>query len=171
MKTNITILLTLLAVAATPAWARPGRPGKPGAGSRPLPADVIAKYDTDGDGSLSIAEREAMRTAIETERAAARAEFIEKYDTDGDGVLSEAERATAKATQEAEKLAALKEKFTSLDTDASGGLSAAEWAAGAPDGAAPEAVAAAFDRKDSNGDDTISLEEFTAKPARANKRK
>lgn len=164
MKTTTALTIAALGLTMTFASARGGRPGS--GAPRPLPADVLEKYDTDGDGTLSDAEKAAMRAAIEAEREAKRAEIIAKYDTDGDGVLSEAERAAAKAAMEAEKLAALTEKFTALDTDASGGLSAEEWAAGAPEGADATKVAAAFDKKDADDDDSISLAEFTAKPAR-----
>jgi len=170
MKTPAILLLTVLGLTASLASARGGRPG-PGPGGRPgpsreLPAEVIAQYDTDGDGVLSGEEKAAMRAAIEAERDAKRAEFIAKWDADGDGVLNAAERAAAKAAMEAEKLAALTEKFNALDTDASGGISAEEWAAGAPEGADATKVAEAFDRKDADDDSSISLEEFTAKPAR-----
>ena len=166
MKTKLTILLTALGLTASLASARGGRPGHGTGSPRPLPADVLEKYDTDGDGVLSDAEKAAMRAAMEAERAAARAEFIAKYDADGDGVLNAEERAAARAAMEAEKLAALTEKFNALDTDASGGLSAEEWAAGAPADADAAKVAAAFDHKDADDDGSLSLAEFTAKPAR-----
>lgn len=51
-------------------------------------AELVEKYDTDGDGQLSAAEKQAAREAI-------RAKQIEKYDTDGDGELSREERRAA----------------------------------------------------------------------------
>lgn len=87
---------------------------------RPINGDerrskMLELFDTDGDGILSDAEREAAKTemgqrAASTERgprsgargprqgnSGKRQEMLEKFDTDGDGVLSEAEREAARA--------------------------------------------------------------------------
>lgn len=164
MKTAASILLALgMSAAIAGAHGKGGKGGPKGpGGERGLPPEVLAEYDTDGDGVLSDTEKAAMKAAMEAKRA----EFIAKYDTDGDGVLNAEERAAAQAAMEAAKLAEQKAKFAALDTDSSGGLSAAEWAAGAPEDATDEQVAAAFAKKDADADDSISLEEFTARPAR-----
>ena len=72
-------------------------------------AELVAKFDKDGDGKLSEEERKAAR-------AAHKAEFMEKHDTDGDGELSDDEK---KAAREARK-AKFMEKF---DKDGDGELS------------------------------------------------
>jgi Ca2+-binding EF-hand superfamily protein len=55
----------------------------------------MKKYDTDGDGELSAAEREAMHEEMGNKW---RKDMIQKYDTDGDGVVSAEERAVAERT-------------------------------------------------------------------------
>ncbi|MBK1833371.1 EF-hand domain-containing protein [Roseibacillus ishigakijimensis] len=62
---------------------------------RELPAEVIAKFDTDGDGKLNEEERKAAREARRAEFEKRRAEMLEKFDTDKDGKLSQEERKAA----------------------------------------------------------------------------
>jgi len=78
----------------------------------PCPAEFLAAHDTDGDGTLSDAERQVAREAR-------KAEFLGKYDADDDGTLSDEEREAAHAGRQAEVL----EKY---DTDDDGTLSDAE---------------------------------------------
>ncbi len=72
-------------------------------------AELIAKFDKDGDGKLSEEERKAAHEAH-------KAEMMEKYDTNGDGELSDEEK---KAAHDARK-AKFMEKF---DKDGDGELS------------------------------------------------
>ncbi len=58
-------------------------------------AYMLKKFDANGDGKLSEAERATAK--------AHRKEMVAKHDTDGDGKLSEAERAAAKAAIKAKK--------------------------------------------------------------------
>ena len=58
-------------------------------------AQLLEQFDTDGDGTLSDAERQAAREAR-------RAELLEKYDADDDGTLSDAEREAAREARKAE---------------------------------------------------------------------
>lgn len=99
----------------------------------------LSAADSDGDGTLSEAEREAFR-------AARRAEILAAFDADEDGSLSPGERAVAKAARR-------QARFDELDADASGGLSPAE---------VEEAcrLAARFDEVDTDGDGVISAAEF-----------
>lgn len=55
-------------------------------------AGFKARLDTDGDGTVSDAEREAGRAAM-------KARMLERFDTDGDGTLSETEREAMKAAR------------------------------------------------------------------------
>ncbi|MDB4328239.1 hypothetical protein N9978_02860, partial [Akkermansiaceae bacterium] len=48
-------------------------------------AEMLKKFDKDGDGELNDDEKKAMREA-------GKAAIIKKYDTDGDGVLSDEEK-------------------------------------------------------------------------------
>jgi Ca2+-binding EF-hand superfamily protein len=156
MKPNKFLLITALVLGSSVlAVAAPTKSKQP-----PLPPEVLAKYDTDGDGKLSDAEKAAMKADLEAKRK----ELIAKFDTDGDGVLNATERAAAEAYVQAQRLAEQTAKFAELDKDSSGGLSAEEFAAGAPKGATAAKIAAAFKRIDKNADSSISLDEFTAKP-------
>lgn len=115
---NATKLLTLGALIGTcsfataqdaapaPAPAPPAQGDKPKHPDRPpreIPAEILKKFDTDGDGKLSPDEVKAMREARE-------AEMLKKYDKDGDGKLSEDERKAMRADMEA-KFKALVEKY------------------------------------------------------------
>lgn len=69
-------------------------------------AELIAKYDKDGDGVLSDEEKAAMEAAAAARREAGKArmaEMMKKYDKDGDGKLSDEEKAAMKADMEQHK--------------------------------------------------------------------
>ena len=152
MKTS-TLILAAMTMAGSLLTAKEAPHAAP-----PVPPDVLAKYDTNSDGKLDATELAAMKADLEAQRKA----LIAKYDTNGDGVLNATERAAMQADLEAQHVAELKAKFTALDTDISGGLSLAEFTVGAPTGATPAQVQAAFNRLDKNKDSSISLDEFLA---------
>lgn len=117
---KLTHLITLAALVGTCAIAtaqdKPARP------KRPIPKEVLEKYDTDKDGDLSAEERAPMladRKAAEEKRKAAA---LKLYDKDGDGKLSEDERKTMREGMEATRKAFM-EKY---DTDKNGKLEPAE---------------------------------------------
>ena len=63
-------------------------------------AEILEQFDTDGDGQLSEAERQAAREsgAFSGKRGRGekrRQQILEEFDADGDGQLSEAERQAA----------------------------------------------------------------------------
>lgn len=158
MKTyHLLTLPAFLALTATSLFAAPKGGGK---GPPPLPPEVLAKYDTNGDGKLDDTEKAAMKADLEAKRKA----LIAKYDVDGNGVLDATERAAMEAALEAEHLAELTAKFTALDTDASGDLSLTEFSAGAPSGATAARIQEHFTKLDTDKSGGISLAEFTAKP-------
>lgn len=108
-------LLTTLSVHA-------GDDDKP---PRPTREEIIQQFDTNGDGQLDQAERQAVREHMQANRPEGRRGPAE-FDTDGDGKLNKAERAAADA--------ALRERATGnervmqrFDTDGDGNLSDAEW--------------------------------------------
>jgi len=97
-----TTLITLGALIGTCGFAvaqeaKPKRPDRP---QREIPADVLKKFDKDGDGKLSPDEAKTMR---ETRQA----ENLKKYDKDGDGKLSDEERKIRQADMEAKRKALL----------------------------------------------------------------
>lgn len=98
-----TVLALALIGAASMAQAQD--PGDGQGGKRPDREEMKKKYDADGDGILSEAERNKMREETGGRRGGPRGpgggkdggrpdreEMKKKYDTDGDGTLSEAER-------------------------------------------------------------------------------
>ena len=60
-------------------------------------AKFMEKFDTDKDGKISDAEKEAIKAAREARKAEMKAKFMEKFDTNKDGQLSDEEKAAAKA--------------------------------------------------------------------------
>lgn len=119
--TTLTILLGTCLIAG--AEGRPDRAGGSGGPVRPdnrvRPMDpspeMLKKFDADGDGKLSEAERAKMRETIEQQHK----EKLKQFDTDGDGQLSEAERAKMREAYQGEWL----KKF---DADGDGKLSEEE---------------------------------------------
>ena len=103
-------------------------------------ASKVKKFDSDGDGKLSEAEREIARSTRKAERLGA-------YDKDKDGTLSKAEKADFlhdKAT----------EKFETIDSNGDAELSLTE----AKNSCSP--LAFHFDKVDADGNDSISWTEF-----------
>ncbi len=142
--TGLTALLTLTSVflyaADEDGPRKPGAPRRGPHGGRPeMHADVMKKFDVDGDGKLSEAERTDLRAAIK-ERAEKR--MLERHDADGDGVLSDGEREKMREEYRArredmarrfrgrrvEMSSELKDELLELfDTDTDGELSEEEW--------------------------------------------
>lgn len=102
---------------------------------------LIAHYDTDGDGALSEAERDALREDFGGGRRGRphvvrklRREFLSRlYDADRSGDLDEGERAELNADLEARCEAQKAHRLANYDADASGDLSESEWQALAAD--------------------------------------
>lgn len=86
-------------------------------------AEVIQKYDTNGDGKLDDQEKAALRADMKAKHEARRAEMLAKYDTNKDGKLDDQERAVMRAER-------AEEVFKKLDTDGNGQISLQEFKAG-----------------------------------------
>ncbi len=94
-------------------------------------ADMLARFDKDGDGELNEEERQSAREAFRAEREARRQQFLlDRYDVDRDGVLSEAE--TKKMEEDRERMDQEREArqaemhqraLAAYDTDGDGQLS------------------------------------------------
>lgn len=94
MKKYIGFMLALLAV---PAFSQDSDAAKKPEGDRQARmearrAEMVKKYDKDGDGKLSDEEREAMKKDRRERMEQRRAEMLKQYDKDGDGKLSDEER-------------------------------------------------------------------------------
>lgn len=88
---------TLLAIAVTlgltgVSYAEKPERDRKNRVDRPIPREILEKFDKDGDGKLSEDERKAARKELMEKHEAHRKEILAKYDTDGDGELSEEER-------------------------------------------------------------------------------
>jgi len=96
-----------------------------GKGHRGCPdkAEMMKKFDKDGDGKLSDAEKAEMKKEWESKKAAHEAEMLKKFDKDGDGKLSEAEKEEMMKERKAAMEAAMLKKF---DKDGDGKLSDTE---------------------------------------------
>src|SRR5262245_8371179 len=99
MLTKLTLALLIaapLAGAATYAVAD-------GGSGSPARAELLQKFDKNGDGKLDDAERAAMKAAFAARRAEQKKEMLTKYDTNKDGVLDDAERAAMRDTKLTER--------------------------------------------------------------------
>ena len=99
------VVVALTMLLGPVADAAPGQ-GK-AKGARPqgkgMHAEILKRFDKDGDGKLNEAERAAAKKAHDERGGQAgggdgkrREEIIKRFDKDGDGKLNEAERAAAK---------------------------------------------------------------------------
>jgi Ca2+-binding EF-hand superfamily protein len=92
---------------------------------------MIERYDTDGDGQLSEAERQAAREDRRSRQSAFATAMEDwttaQFDTDGDGKLSNAERAEARQFQQRMQ-SQMRTKFElhTMDADGDGQITQAE---------------------------------------------
>lgn len=121
--------------------------------------DMVARYDTDGDGQLTGEERrEAFRAMAEQRRR----QMVEQYDTDGDGELNEAEQQAAReAMREQMQQRARQWRESRMDTDGDGQVSEAERAAAEAERAQQQTFRSSMETGlfDTNGDGEVTDEE------------
>ena len=133
---QLAALIAAIALFSSPdLWGGPrGRHRAHRGGERGPSEEVLAEFDVDGDGELSVEEREAAKAARQAEREAAReARLLEKFDEDGDGALSDDELAAAEAAREEHRARRHHRRprgrsclFQQFDTDGDGALNDAE---------------------------------------------
>jgi Ca2+-binding EF-hand superfamily protein len=101
MKTHaLKILAAAFLIAGTAAFAGQAEDARPMHAKGERHAKMIERFDADGDGKLSDAERATAKQtwlAENPEKAAKHAEKIKRFDKDGDGQLNDTERAAAKS--------------------------------------------------------------------------
>jgi hypothetical protein len=117
---------------STPPVKKKGQPpNQEMKGNRPDREAILERFDTDGDGTLNEAERQAMHEAMPNRRQRpggpqgqrpGREEILKRFDTDGDGELSESERREMRAERERMR----QEHMERFDADGDGELSEAE---------------------------------------------
>ena len=120
IKLALVASISLLAGAAGIAAAHGGAD----AGGGTHKAEILTKYDANGDGKLDDAEKAKMKADFQAKRAARKADMLAKFDANKDGKLEPAERQAMKAEMSAKR-------FAKLDTNGDGVLSKDEFAAGA----------------------------------------
>jgi len=84
-------------IVIAPEPAARGDPGDRGDRGAQARDAMMRQFDTDGDGELSDAERQAARAQWEARAGEGRQVMMRRYDKDGDGELSESERQAARA--------------------------------------------------------------------------
>ena len=148
MKTKLIIAAVVAGLAATSVSAagfgRDDMAGRMGVGMMPMTTD-FASLDTDGNGSLTLEELQAMSAA----------KFAEA-DVDGSGTLSQ-EEVTTLVTAQMALMAANRAQMmiAERDTDGDGLLSASELQPNSGQG-----LAVMFARLDADADGTVTAEEF-----------
>ena len=113
----LSILLSCISFAAKPEKGKK----KESTGDRPSRAEMIKKFDTDGDGELSTEERAEARKAFMAKRKMPPL-LIKKFDKDGDGELNAEEKRDALSAMAARK----KEAIEKFDKDGDGKLNEEE---------------------------------------------
>src|SRR5690606_38780800 len=101
---------------------------------QPDRAELLRRFDANGDGRLSFKERRAARKfarehGIDRGTARRMRDRVAEFDTDGDGRLNETERAALETAMRAE-ISANPQAMARIDTDGDGTISDAEWTAG-----------------------------------------
>lgn len=100
---------------------------------KPNQEEMLKRFDVDGDGQLSEAEKAAMQQAMQGRHGRGqpggpqgerpgREEMMKRFDADGDGVLSETEREAMRAERDLRR----KEHMERFDADGDGRLSEEE---------------------------------------------
>lgn len=158
MKTTpILIATTLLLAAGIHAQTTEPTPPRPfGTGELP---EFLKPYDLDGDGKLSIEERQAFEKAMREARPK-RPGRLNPWDTDGDGRLSPEEIQAAREAMAAKIRETRTKRFNELDANDDGQLDAVELKA--IPGITDEMITRMIGHLDKDASGTISLEEFLA---------
>ncbi len=117
MKSPQLLKLGILVGTCTFAVAQdePKRPERPERPAREIPAEVLEKFDKDGDGKISREEHKAMGEERQKE-------MLSKFDKDGDGKLSDEERTAMREEMQARH----KQLLEKYDADKNGKLSPEE---------------------------------------------
>jgi len=86
-------------------------------------AEILKKYDKDGDGKLNEQEKAAMLADRKAEMDKARQAHEKEFDKNGDGKLDDAERKAMMDARQAQREKFMKEREKAFDKDGDGKLS------------------------------------------------
>jgi Ca2+-binding EF-hand superfamily protein len=126
MKTKtLIVVVTALGIAGVTYAQEPSRDRKNRV-DRPIPPEVLEKFDTNKDGKLDETERQAMRESYRNREGGMDKRMLERFDKDGDGKLSGEEKEAMKAERKAKQEAFEKEMIQKFDKDGDGKLSEEE---------------------------------------------
>lgn len=95
-------------------------------GKGPMFEEILKKFDKDGDGKLSDAEKAEAKAALDARKSEWEKKVIAEFDKDGDGKLSDEEKAAAKAAHQANMEERKKMVMQKFDKDGDGKLGEAE---------------------------------------------
>ena len=107
MKTKL--LITIPIILSSTLLGTPDQNGDSKPPSFPIRDEIVKRFDTDGDGKLSMDERFTMRKKMQGRKK----ELIQKFDAYGDGILNDEERTIIRKAFENRKA----EAFESFDAD------------------------------------------------------
>lgn len=163
MSARKTILLLGCLVMAPLAMAADGDRGPPpgtpedGLGPPPGALERWTAHDSDGDGSISLAEAQAGAPGL--------AQNFTKFDANGDGLLTREEMHTVRSATREERRVQAEERYRNADKDGDGVISQEEAQAGMP------RAAEHFGEIDKDGNGQLTREEMrSAMQARRNER-
>ena len=103
------LLITIPIILSSTLLGTPDQNGDSKPPSFPIRDEIVKRFDTDGDGKLSMDERFTMRKKMQGRKK----ELIQKFDADGDGILNDEERTIIRKVFENRKA----EAFESFDAD------------------------------------------------------
>ena len=159
-RTTTTLLATALLLGAAATVSAQTPPARQPFGTGELP-EFLKAYDLDGNGKLSVEERQAFEKACR-EAKPPRPGTKNPWDTNGDGKLDAAEIAAAREAIAAKIAEERTKRFNELDADQDGLLTATELKA--IPRITDEMVARMIAHLDTDlpKDGMVSLDEFTA---------
>lgn len=123
---------------------------------------LAERFDADGDGTLSDAERQALKDSMAQREAEREQRRIDRYDQDGDGVLSPEEEAAAREAEQRQREDRFRQFADEFDQDGDGDLNADERSDAWATMRDRREIDAFVRRYDSNGDGKIDTTDFNA---------
>lgn len=123
---------------------------------------ILDRYDADGDGLLSDAERQALLEAQARREARMQERLLERFDRDGDGVLSEAELLEMEQRQQARQEEWMQRMAEQFDRDGDGLLDEDERNNAFQTMRERREIDAFVRRYDADGDGRIGAADFNA---------